>query len=227
MPNVYGYTRVSTAEQVTGTSLEEQARKVTGIAQAAGLPTPTIFRDAGVSGATPLEERPEGARLLAALQPGDTVIVAKLDRAFRSAADALARAEWLDDMGVNLILSDMGTQPVTSSGMGKLFFTLLAAMAEFERHRIRERTADGRAAKRRGGGYLGGKAPFGYRIDGEGKTARLVEVPGEQAALETIRTCRAFGESLRATATCVKQQHGYKLSHTAIARIEREDPAEA
>jgi putative DNA-invertase from lambdoid prophage Rac len=52
-----------------------------------------FFTEAGVSGSVPLADRAEGRRLLAALQPGDVVITAKLDRAFRSAADALGTLE--------------------------------------------------------------------------------------------------------------------------------------
>ena len=54
-----------------------------------------FFVEAGVSGSVPLADRPEGQRLLAALQRGDVVITAKLDRAFRSAADALGTLEQL------------------------------------------------------------------------------------------------------------------------------------
>ena len=51
-----------------------------------------FFVEAGVSGSVPLADRPGGQRLLTALQPGDVIITAKLDRAFRSAADALGTA---------------------------------------------------------------------------------------------------------------------------------------
>jgi DNA invertase Pin-like site-specific DNA recombinase len=61
-----------------------------------------------VSGSTPLAERPEGQRLLATVGKGDVIVVAKLDRAFRSAADALATLEELKDQGVGLHMIDLG-----------------------------------------------------------------------------------------------------------------------
>src|ERR671917_2564176 len=105
---------------------------------------------------TALAERPGGRELLAVLRPGDTVIVAKLDRAFRNAADALATAETWKKRGVDLIVADMGTEPVTQNGVSRMFFGMLALVAQFERERIAERTAEGRAAKRRAGGHIGG-----------------------------------------------------------------------
>ena len=87
---VYGYCRVSTARQVEdGLSLEVQRRQVEGYAQMHGLALARVFLEQGVSGSVPLGERPAGRELMAALQSGDAVIAAKLDRAFRSALDAL------------------------------------------------------------------------------------------------------------------------------------------
>ncbi len=121
------------------------------------------------------------------LKPGDVLIVAKLDRAFRSAADALNRADAWKKQGVRLIVADMGVEPVTDNGASKMFFGMLALVAEFERDRIRDRLSNGRHAKAAKGGHLGGEAPFGYRVEGLGKDARLIEVPEQQAALATIR----------------------------------------
>src|SRR5258706_14944359 len=88
-PKVFGYVRVSTAEQANGgLSLETQQQQITGYAMMKGWTVAEFFVEAGVSGSVPLADRPEGQRLLTTLQPGDTVITAKLDRAFRSAADA-------------------------------------------------------------------------------------------------------------------------------------------
>ena len=78
---VYGYCRVSTVRQVEdGLSLEVQRRQVEGYAQMHGLALARVFLEQGVSGSVPLGERPAGRELVAALQPGDAVIAAKLDR---------------------------------------------------------------------------------------------------------------------------------------------------
>lgn len=214
----YGYTRVSTLEQTHGSSLEEQARRIDGIALLRGLKITRIFEELSVSGSLALEQRAHGRQLLASLKPGDTLVVAKLDRAFRNAAEALTKAEAWKRQHIKLIIADMGPDPVTDNGVAKLFFGMLALVAEFERERILERTLEGRRAKAAKGGHIGGSAPFGYRVDSSGKQARLVEVPVQQAALDTIRgLCGRL--SLRGIAKIVEQQHSLKLSHEAVRRV--------
>jgi len=90
-----------------------------------------------VSGSVPLADRPEGQRLLAVLQPGDVVVAAKLDRAFRSAADALETLEELKKDKIGLHLIDLGGD-VCGNGISKLVFTILSAVAENERERVRD-----------------------------------------------------------------------------------------
>jgi len=233
---VMGYARVSTSEQVNGTSLQEQKKKIKAIAEylAAGRKEKVellMFVDEGVSGAVALDGRPMGKKMLEAIEPGDTVVVAKLDRAFRSASDALDKADWFIASKVELILADMGTEPVTKSGIGRMFFTILAALAEFERERIKERVLEGRAAKAEAGGYVGGRPPFGFNVEGKGKDAKLIPDPQEQEALEVliaqIDAAKNFGKpmpSFRTLAACVYDWTGVKISHTAVGRIVKSLP---
>jgi DNA invertase Pin-like site-specific DNA recombinase len=214
----YGYARVSTVEQASGTSLEEQRRSIQGVAMMKGLELTRIFEEPGVSGSLALEDRPSGGELYRALQAGDTLIVAKLDRAFRNAADALAKADAWKRAGTRLIVADMGADPVTNNGVAKLFFGMLALVAEFERERILERTKDGRRAKAGRGGHTGGSAPFGYRVVGRGREAQLVEVPEQQVAIDTVLGLRGEA-SLRKIAATVKERHGISLSYEAVRRI--------
>ena len=144
-------------------------------------------QDAGVSGSIPLSERPAGGQMLADAKPGDCIVAVKLDRLFRSAIDALRTAEELRGRGIDLILVDMGTEPVTGNGAAKLFFGMLSMFAEFERERITERTLSGRRVKRDAGGHLGGSPPYGWAVDGEGRQATLVPVDAEQQAIVTLR----------------------------------------
>ena len=218
----YGYTRVSSADQADGSSLAEQARRVEGVAAVRGEQLSRIFEDAAVSGSIPLERRPAGAELVAVLKPGDTVIVSKLDRAFRHAADALTRAETWKSQGVRLIVADMGPDAVTDNGVSKMFFGMLALVAEFERGRILERTAEGRSAKARAGGHVGGSAPFGYRVEGTGRQAHLVEVPEQQAAIATIRLLCGALSHRRIAAEVAVRHPGVQLSYAAVRRICRE-----
>ncbi len=214
----YGYVRVSTVEQASGTSLEEQQRKIHGVALMKGLEVARVFHEPGVSGSLPLEDRPSGRELYGTLRRHDTLIVAKLDRAFRNAADALAKADVWKRGGVRLIVADMGPDPVTDNGVAKLFFGMLALVAEFERERILERTNEGRQAKAVRGGHIGGSAPFGYRVEGTGKEAHLTSVPKQQAAIRTMLALKGKA-SLRKIAETVQERHGVSVSHEAVRRV--------
>jgi DNA invertase Pin-like site-specific DNA recombinase len=192
-------------------------------AELAGLTLDELIEEPGVSGSKPLGDRPEGGPLLARLGKGDVLIVAKLDRAFRNAADALATAERLKARKVDLIVADMGSEPVTQNGVSRMFFGMLALVAEFERERIRERSAEGRAAKRQGGGHIGGSAPFGYRKIGAGRAARLEPDPVQQAALAEMQKLAAEGLASRAIAAAVRARHGLAVSHVTVrAALARE-----
>jgi DNA invertase Pin-like site-specific DNA recombinase len=183
-----GYVRCSTDKQVEGTSPEEQTRKINALAAMRGVDKfdVTLYEDLGVSGSIPLGLRPAGERLLAEARKGDTVVAVKLDRLFRSAVDALDTVRRLRAQGIDVILIDLGMDPVNSSSTGRLFFGMLATFAEFERERITERMAEGRAAKRSANGHVGGRPPYGFRVVGAGKQARLEPAEEEQAIARSI-----------------------------------------
>src|SRR5258705_5015600 len=176
---VYGYCRVSTAEQADeGCSLAAQQRQIEGWAAVKGWTVAEICVEAGVSGSVPLAERPEGRRLLERTGKGDVIITPKLDRMFRSASDALGTLEELKDQGVALHMIDLGGD-VCGNGISKLVFTILSAVAENERERIRERIREVKRHLAAQGVYGGGKRPFGYDVI-EG---RLVPNAAELATL--------------------------------------------
>ena len=103
----FGYSRVSTAEQADeGSSLDSQQTQIIGYAMMKGWTVNEQFVERGVSGSTPFADRPEGKRLLTLAGKGDVIITPKLDRAFRSAYDALGVLEELKDRGVGLHMLD-------------------------------------------------------------------------------------------------------------------------
>jgi DNA invertase Pin-like site-specific DNA recombinase len=190
---VYGYCRVSTSEQANkGLSLDTQKQQIKGYAMMRGWTVAGFFIEGGVSGSTPFADRPEGQRLLTSLKPGDAVIAAKLDRAFRNASDALNTLEQLKEDKVGLHLIDLGGD-VCGNGISKLVFTILSAVAENERERIRERQRDTKQHRASQKLYNGGKRPFGYDVvDGA-----LVPNAKEQVALARGRALRKEGASYR------------------------------
>jgi DNA invertase Pin-like site-specific DNA recombinase len=187
---ILSYARVSTLEQAADgtTSLAEQERKNKAIADLRGASSFDFltFTDEGISGSIPLNERPAGKEMLATAAKGDVIVASKMDRLFRSASDALNTAEALKMRGVDLILVDMGTSPVTENGTAKMFFGMLALVAEFERGRIAERMEDGRRGKRARGGHIGGIAPYGYKVVGEKRAAKLEPEPAEHPIVEEV-----------------------------------------
>jgi DNA invertase Pin-like site-specific DNA recombinase len=127
---VFGYARVSTADQhLTG---QIEALKAAGAT--------TIYREK-ISGVR--ADRPQLAKLMAALKPSDVVLVTKLDRLGRSTRELLDLIDRIGKAGA--VFRSLG-DPLwdTSSPQGRLLSTLLAAIAEFERELIRERTGEGR-----------------------------------------------------------------------------------
>jgi DNA invertase Pin-like site-specific DNA recombinase len=212
---IYGYTRVSTVRQAEdGESLDVQQRTLKGYALMHGLAVDHVFVEHGVSGSKPLGERHEGAALLAALKPGDAIITPKLDRMFRSALDALDVLSRLKERDVALHMIDLGGD-VTGNGISKLVFTILSAVAEAERDRIRERVATVKADQRARGRYLGGKLPFGWHLGDDGD---LVESPEQQQAIARMKTLRRAGMSLRAIAGEMVGA-GHPLSHEGVKKI--------
>lgn len=216
----FGYCRVSTAKQADeGESLEVQQRKVEGYAKMNGLTIDRVFIERGVSGSKPLADRPEGALLLSQLQAGDTVITPKLDRMFRSALDALDILAQLQKRGVSLHMIDLGGD-VTGNGISKLVFTILSAVAEAERDRIRERVQETKADQKRRNRFLGGRVPFGWQVrtDDSGVGGELVKDAAQQTAIRRIKTLSDKGLSLRAISDEMKKQ-GHDLSHQGVADI--------
>jgi putative DNA-invertase from lambdoid prophage Rac len=187
---ILGYIRCSTADQVKEdrSSLQTQIDIIEGFARTRGVDKwgVQIYTDAGVSGAVKMAKRDAGAQLLADMKVGDTVIASKLDRMFRSATDALNMLELFKEKGVHLVLFDMGIDPVTGDGTARLLFIILAAVADMERIRIKERTAEGRKAKKAKGGPVG-NVPFGYRKVGEGRAA-LLEPDEKEMLAATLMT---------------------------------------
>lgn len=222
---ILGYIRVSSADQAKDdrSSLQVQADVIEGFARTRGVDKygVQIFTDAGVSGATKLAFRPGGQDLLAAMKKGDIVVASKLDRMFRSASDAIDMFDEFKKAGVELVLFDISHEPV-SSGVGKLILTILAAVADMERVRIKERTAEGRKAKKAKGGPVG-NVPFGFRKVGEGRAAVIEPHAGEQQAITLMRELYQSeglaGTSRKLAAAGYKSRAGKPFTSMAIRRV--------
>jgi DNA invertase Pin-like site-specific DNA recombinase len=167
-----GYSRTSTTDQHP----EAQEERLV----AYGCDPELIFRDKGASGAK--ADRPGWDECRARLRKGDTLVAVRLDRIGRSVRNLLDVADELDKRGVNLVLLDQGID--TRTPMGRMLFTILAAVAEFERALIIERTKDGLARPGAARGRQGGRK---NRLSPD-------QVKAARAARDAHMSIRAIGE---------------------------------
>ena len=164
--NCYIYTRVSTSMQVDGYSLDAQREKLRGYAAYQEMTVVGEYSDEGFSGKN-IQGRMEFRRMLEDIQAQkdsvDYVLVFKLSRFGRNAADVLNSLQLMQDYGVNLICVEDGID--SSKESGKLMISVLSAVAEIERENIRAQTMAGREQKAREGKWNGGFAPYGYKLE--------------------------------------------------------------
>ncbi len=98
-------------------------------------------------------KRPVYERVVEGLRAGDTMVVLDLDRAFRSTVDAITEAEKLRQRGVQFRIVNLNVDTSTPAGM--LVYSLIGALAEYERRTLAQRTREGLAAARKRGVRLG------------------------------------------------------------------------
>ena len=171
--NCYLYTRVSTTVQVDGYSLDAQKEKLRKYAEFQDMIVVGEYSDEGKSGKN-INGRPEFQQMLEDIQTGKDdvsfVLVFKLSRFGRNAADVLSSLQFMQDYGVNLICVEDSID--SSRDSGKLMISVLSAVAEIERENILVQTMAGRRQKAKEGKWNGGFAPYGYYLEnGELKIA--------------------------------------------------------
>jgi DNA invertase Pin-like site-specific DNA recombinase len=194
MTRVAIYARVSTKEQST----ETQVVQLTAYCQSRGWTDVAVFRDDGISGVR--DNRPELDKLRERMLHGEfsSIVVSKMDRLGRSLGMILRFWDEADAAGVRVIVIDQGID--TSTPAGRLQRNMLAALAEFERELILERTRAGIARAR----------ALGKRF---GAPRRISE-----AVAREVRDRRDRGESLRMISQCMNVKLG------GVRSVLRRDP---
>lgn len=166
LEKAYIYTRVSTEMQVEGFSLTAQKEDICRYAKARGLQIVGEFCDEGKSGKS--DKRPEFMKMLSKIKTNEDgvryVLVFKLSRFARNAADTLKNLQLMQDHGVDLICIKEGLD--SSTAVGKLMVTVMSAVAEMELENIHTQTMAGRKQKAKEGKWNGGFAPYGYTLEG-------------------------------------------------------------
>lgn len=178
MSRVFAYARVSTSDQFTNNQVAE-------IAAAGFVVQPGRMITETISGSVAANQRPGFQKLLNKLESDDILIVTKLDRLGRNAMDVRATVEALASMGVRVHCLALGGVDLCSPA-GKMTMAVIAAVAEFERDLLIERTQAGLA-----------------RVKSEGKTLgrpKALSPPQEQEVQSRI----ANGETITAVAKALK-----------------------
>ncbi|MEG3084807.1 recombinase family protein [Sphingomonas sp. PB2P12] len=189
MPRTFAYCRVSTADQTT----DNQVREIEG----AGFHVePKRVVAETVSGSVAAMERKGFAKLVDRLETGDVLIVTKLDRLGRNAIDLRNTVDMLAAQGIRVHCLALGGVDLTSAA-GRMTMGVIAAVAEFERDLLIERTQAGLSRAKAAGKALG----------------RPQALSNDQQ--EAIRRDRADGVSLGVLS---KQ---YAVSRAAIQRVEK------
>jgi site-specific DNA recombinase len=221
MRTALGYVRVSTDEQAErGLGLEAQRQRIRAYCEMKGLHLATIFEDPGLSGGKPLGSRSAGGRLLAeARRTHPVVVVARLDRLFRSVADAAQTITDFDRYGIELVAIAEGFD--MTNPYGRAMAQMASVFAELERAMIRERTKAAMKVKRGRKERISGHAPYGWDFGPKGK---LVENAKEQKICTWILLLHKRGESLRGIAKRLNERgieptRATQWLHSSVLRI--------
>ncbi len=173
------YCRVSSEEQTENTSLSDQLARCRTYCASRNWEVVGEYVEEGISGAK--RTRPELDRLLEQVRTGgtDAVVALKTDRFSRSRAHLF---EWLEEFASLRVAFVSVTEAFdTSTAAGDAMVGMLGVFAQMERRLIADRTQSGLRARVQAGGWGGGNiAPYGYRIVGQGREARLEVDPHEQ-----------------------------------------------
>jgi DNA invertase Pin-like site-specific DNA recombinase len=222
--NVVGYLRVSTTTQADeGFGLDVQRASITRYADASGLTITAWTEDAGVSGALTAEDRPGLTEALGIVKDheADGLVVAKLDRLARRLDVQEATLGLVWHFGGQVHSADMGLvqEDDPEDPYRTALRRLMGVFSELERAVIRSRMVAGRRLKAERGGYVGGRAPYGFTVEDDA----LVACPVEQRALDIMRALHSEGASLRAIGDALVgagiEPRGAAWHPTSIARI--------
>lgn len=225
----FGYARASTKLQIE--SPETQKSNIGKYAGLYDLGEVTYFVDIAKSGKVPWEQRDAGRDLFARLKPGDNLIVAKLDRAFRRLSDCVAVLEKFEQMKIKLHVTNMlGGAIDLSSPMGRFLIHILAAFAELERAFISERTRDGLAGRKRKSRAVSAYPGYGFEFAEKQIDGKLVKIkvpnPQEREVMQRIVRWRADDpplswDEISRRLLAIKTKHGGTWDPSRVRRAFR------
>ncbi len=202
-PKAIGYIRVSTEKEKQENSWIVQPETIKTYAKIQDVEVIDIITDEESAWKVPFFKRTGGRRIAGMVKAGQVqhIIGAKVDRIFRDTIDGLSSSDWLAKLGVSLHVIDAGGIINVRTAAGRMMFTMLLGVAEFEPHRISERVTDALNNMRLDGRKIG-TVPYGFseQVIGKKKNDKddvvLIPEPVELAIVREIRE-RAQRETLR------------------------------
>lgn len=217
MPKAWGYGRHSTDKQ--GLTEEAQREKVEAYIKT-HLPDCEYggwIYDSAVSGKKPMFEREQGRNLLTLAQPGDHLVWAKLDRAFRSVVDGAGTLAMLAARKVYVHSLDLGLD--TSTAIGRCISTVMLAFAELEREYASDRTREAMQVRKRAGRPNNGVAPVGWKKIGKKASSYYAPDTEERAQVDRILQLRSGGmsyEEITIKMRGIIRPSGRKWNHNSV-----------